>query len=168
MEDRDVKIHQSVRTPDGDILSAGDYGRVYLEYQDASNVDIYADGDNSTPVAWQWDTPWLWLDNISIKKLFKYFQFKGSGAAGLFNLDVYFDFDTTSYKTYYLQTRPSKWDEIAWDTAYWDFPDVNKVLIPMIGMGRSVKFSFSATHKTDISISFYGVKYVPAGFRAND
>jgi len=168
MEDRDVKIHQSVRTPDGDILSAGDYGRVYLEYQDASNVDIYADGDNSTSVAWRWDTPWLWLDNISIKKLFKYFQFKGSGAAGLFNLDVYFDFDTTSYKTYYLQTRPSKWDEIAWDTAYWDFPDVNKVLIPMIGMGRSVKFSFSATHKTDISISFYGVKYVPAGFRAND
>jgi hypothetical protein len=42
------------------------------------------------------------------------------------------------------------------------------VLIPMIGMGRAIKFSFSATHKTDLSIAFYGVKYANAGFRAND
>ena len=49
-----------------------------------------------------------------------------------------------------------------------DFPDVNKVLIPMIGMGRAVKFSFTANHKTDISIAFFGVKYVPSGHKAND
>jgi hypothetical protein len=168
MEDRDITIYQSIRTPDDEIFSAGNYGRVYREYTNSSDVDIYADGDNSFGVAWQWDTPWLWFDNISIKKMFKYFQFKGSGAAGLFNLDVYFDFDLTSYKTFYLQSTFSQWDMTEWDSGYWDFPDVNKVLIPMIGMGRAIKFSFSATHKTDLSIAFYGVKYANAGFRAND
>ena len=86
----------------------------------------------------------------------------------MFNLDVYFDFDLTSYKTFYLQSTFSQWDMTEWDSGYWDFPDVNKVLIPMIGMGRAIKFSFSATHKTDLSIAFYGVKYANAGFRAND
>jgi hypothetical protein len=168
MEDRDITIYQSVRTPDDEILSAGKYGRVYREYVNASGIDIYGDGDNSSNVSWQWDTPWLWFDNISIKKMFKYFQFKGSGAAGLFQLDVSFDFDTTAYKTFYLQTVFSEWDIVDWDEAYWDFPDVNKVLIPMIGMGRAIKFSFTANHKTDLSIAFYGVKYANAGFRAND
>ena len=168
MEDRDITIYQSVRTPDDEILSAGKYGRVYREYVNASGVDIYGDGDNSSNVSWQWDTPWLWFDNISIKKMFKYFQFKGSGAAGLFQLDVSFDFDTTAYKTFYLQTVFSEWDVVDWDEAYWDFPDVNKVLIPMIGMGRAIKFSFTANHKTDLSIAFYGGKYANAGFRAND
>jgi hypothetical protein len=100
--------------------------------------------------------------------MFKYFQFKGSGSAGLFNLDVYFDFDSVSYKTFYLQMQFSEWDVSDWGAAYWDFPDVNKVLIPMIGMGRAIKFSFSANTKTDLSIAFYGVKYANAGFRAND
>ena len=168
MEDRDITIYQSVRTPDDEILSAGKYGRVYREYVNSSGTDIYGDGDNSSNVSWQWDTPWLWFDNISIKKMFKYFQFKGSGAAGLFQLDVSFDFDTTAYKTFYLQTVFSEWDVVDWDEAYWDFPDVNKVLIPMIGMGRAIKFSFTANHKTDLSIAFYGVKYANAGFRAND
>ena len=168
MEDRDITIYQSVRTPDDEILSAGKYGRVYREYVNASGVDIYGDGDNSSNVSWQWDTPWLWFDNISIKKMFKYFQFKGSGAAGLFQLDVSFDFDTTAYKTFYLQTVFSEWDVVDWDEAYWDFPDVNKVLIPMIGMGSAIKFSFTANHKTDLSIAFYSVKYANAGFRAND
>jgi hypothetical protein len=168
MEDRDITIYQSVRTPDDEILSAGKYGRVYREYVNSSGVDIYGDGDDSSNVSWQWDTPWLWFDNISIKKMFKYFQFKGSGAAGLFQLDVSFDFDTTAYKTFYLQTVFSEWDVVDWDEAYWDFPDVNKVLIPMIGMGRAIKFSFTANHKTDLSIAFYGVKYANAGFRAND
>jgi len=168
MEDRDVTIYQSVRTPDDEILSAGKYGRVYREYVDSSGNDVYGDGDDSTNVVWKWDTPWLWFDNISIKKMFKYFQFKGSGSAGLFNLDVYFDFDTASYKTFYLQSLFSEWDEVFWDEAYWDFPDVNKVLIPMVGMGRAIKFSWTATHSADISIAFYGVKYANAGFRAND
>ena len=168
MEDRDITIYQSVVTPDDNILSAGKYGRVYREYVNSSGEDVYGDGHNNVPVSWQWDTPWLWFDNISVKKMFKYFQFKGSGAAGLFNLDVSFDFDSTSYKTFYLQTTLSEWEVSQWDSGYWDFPDVNKVLIPMIGMGRAVKFSFTATHKTDISIAFYGVKYANAGFRAND
>jgi len=168
MEDRDVTIYESVRTPDDEILSGGEFGRVYREYVDSSSNDVYGDGDDSTNVVWKWDTPWLWFDNISIKKMFKYFQFKGSGSAGLFNLDVYFDFDTISYKTFYLQSLFSEWDEVFWDEAYWDFPDVNKVLIPMVGMGRAIKFSWTATHTADISIAFYGVKYANAGFRAND
>ena len=168
MEDRDVKIFQSVRTPDNEILSAGAGGRVYREYTDSAGVDVYGDGDNNANVSWKWQTPWLWFDNISIKKLFKYFQFKGTGAAGLFNLDVSFDFENTSYKTFYLQSTPAEFDSSEWDGSYWDFPDVNKVLIPMIGMGRSVRFLFSANHQADLSIAFYGVKYVNAGFRAND
>ena len=167
-EDRDITIYQSVRTSDNNILSAGTNGRVYLEYTNASRADIYGDGNNNTSVNWRWETPWLWFDNISIKKLFKYFQFKGSGAAGLFSLDVSFDFDDASYKTFFLQSTFSAWDSTEWESAYWDFPDVNKVLIPMIGMGRAVRFSFSANHKTNLSIAFYGVKYVNAGFRAND
>ena len=168
MEDRSIEIYQTVRTPDGDLLSAGPDGRVYREYQNSSNTNIYGDGDNSENVAWQWDTPWLWLDNISVKKMFKYFQFKGAGSAGLFALNVYFDFDATIYKTIYLQSTFSEWDVTEWDSGYWDFPDVNKVLIPMIGMGRAVRFSFTADHKTDLSIAFFGVKYAPAGFRGND
>tara|TARA_Y100001951_G_scaffold93122_1_gene88483 strand:+ start:2048 stop:4390 length:2343 start_codon:yes stop_codon:yes gene_type:complete len=168
MEDRGVEIYQSVRTPDNEILSAGPYGRVSREYVNASGVNVYGDGQNSTNVVWQWDTPWLWFDNVSAKKMFKYFQFKGSGSAGLFNLDVFFDFETSSYKTFYLQMMFSEWDVSEWGGAYWDFPDVNKVLIPMIGMGRAIKFSFSADNKTDLSIAFYGVKYSTAGFRAND
>ena len=168
MEDRGVKIFQSVRTPDNDILSAGPNGRVSREYSSAAGVNVYGDGDNNTSVSWEWETPWLWFDNISIKKLFKYFQFKGSGSGGLFNLDVSFDFATESYKTFYLQSTPAEWGTSEWDGSYWDFPDVNKVLIPMIGMGRSVRFKFSASHKADLSISFYGVKYANAGFRAND
>jgi hypothetical protein len=168
MEDRDVKIFQSVLAPDGKRLSAGANGRVYLEYQDANKVDIYGDGDNSSPISFQWDTPWLWLNSIQIKKLFKYFTFKGTGAAGQFVLDQFLDFSGTSYKTYYLQTLPSKWGEVEWGSAYWDFPDINKVLIPMVGMGKAVKFSFSANHKTNLGISFYGVSFVPAGTSAND
>jgi len=168
MEDRDITTYQSVRTPDGDILSGGANGRVYKEYQSATNVDVYADGGDNTNVNWRWDTPWLWLNNIGIKKIFKYFQFKGSGAAGTFKLETFFDFESTPYSTFYLQTTPSKWGDVEWGAAYWDFPDVNKVLIPMIGMGRAVKFSFTADHKTDISIAFYGVKYVPSGHKAND
>ena len=167
-EDRDVTIYESVRTSDNSVLSAGTNGRVYREYTNSSRIDVYGDGNNNTPVSWKWETPWLWFDNISIKKLFKYFQFKGTGAAGLFNLDVSFDFDDTSYKTFYLQSTFSAWDSTEWESAYWDFPDVNKVLIPMIGMGRAVRFSFTANHKTNLSIAFYGVKYVNAGFRAND
>ena len=110
MEDRDVKIFQSVRTPDNEILSAGAGGRVYREYTDSAGVDVYGDGDNNANVSWKWQTPWLWFDNISIKKLFKYFQFKGTGAAGLFNLDVSFDFENTSYKTCLLYTSPSPRD----------------------------------------------------------
>ena len=168
MEDRDVTIYQSVRTPDNNILSAGKNGRVYREYTDSSDVDIFGDGNNNTSISWRWETPWLWLNNISIKKMFKYFQFKGTGSAGLFNLDVSFDFDDASYKTFYLQSTFSEWDTSGWDGSYWDFPDVNKVLIPMIGMGRAVKFAFSAAHRANLSIAFYGVKYVNAGFRAND
>jgi len=168
MEDRDITTYQSVRTPDGDIFSGGANGRVYKEYQSATNVDVYADGGDNIDVNWRWDTPWLWLNNIGIKKIFKYFQFKGSGAAGTFKLETFFDFESTPYSTFYLQTTPSKWGDVEWGAAYWDFPDVNKVLIPMIGMGRAVKFSFTADHKTDISIAFYGVKYVPSGHKAND
>ena len=168
MEDRDITTYQSVRTPDGDILSGGENGRVYKEYQSATNVDVYADGGDNIDVSWRWDTPWLWLNNIGIKKIFKYFQFKGSGAAGVFKLETFFDFESTPYSTFYLQTTPSKWGDVEWGAAYWDFPDVNKVLIPMVGMGRAVKFSFTADHKTDISIAFYGVKYVPSGHKAND
>ena len=168
MEDRDITTYQSVRTPDGDILSGGTNGRVYKEYQSATNVDVYADGGDNIDVSWRWDTPWLWLNNIGIKKIFKYFQFKGSGAAGVFKLETFFDFESTAYSTFYLQTTPSKWGDVEWGAAYWDFPDVNKVLIPMVGMGRAVKFSFTADHKTDISIAFYGVKYVPSGHKAND
>lgn len=168
MEDRDITIYQSVRTPDNTILSAGKNGRVYREYEDESGTAFFADGNNNTKVSWRWTTPWLWFDNISIKKLFKYFTFKGTGASGLFNLDVSFDFDDQTYKTFYLQSTSAAWDLSSWDAAYWDFPDVNKVLIPMIGMGRAVKFAFYANHKADLSIAFYGVKYVNAGFRAND
>lgn len=168
MEDRDVTIYQSVRTPDNNILSAGKNGRVSREYTNSSDIDVYGDGHNNTNVNWKWETPWLWFDNISIKKMFKYFQFKGTGAAGAFNMDVMFDFDDASYKTIYLQSTLSAWDESGWDGSYWDFPDVNKVLIPMIGMGRAVRFVFSANHKADLSIAFYGVKYANAGFRAND
>ena len=110
----------------------------------------------------------MWLNNIGVKKIFKYFQFKGSGAAGVFKLETFFDFESTAYSTFYLQTTPSKWGDVEWGAAYWDFPDVNKVLIPMVGMGRAVKFSFTADHKTDLSIAFYGVKYVPSGHKAND
>ena len=168
MEDRDVTIFQSVRTPDNNILSAGKNGRVSREYTNASDIAVYGDGNNNTNVNWKWETPWLWFDNISIKKMFKYFQFKGTGTAGSFNMDVLFDFDDSSYKTFYLQSTLSAWDESGWDGSYWDFPDVNKVLIPMIGMGRAVRFVFSANHKADLSIAFYGVKYTTAGFRAND
>jgi len=168
MEDRDVKIFQSVRTPDNKILSAGADGRVYREYTNSSGVDIYGDGNDNANVSWKWQTPWLWFDNISIKKMFKYFQFKGTGSGGLFNLDVSFDFATDSYKTFYLQSTPADFDASEWDGTYWDFPDINKVLIPMIGMGRSVRFLFSANHQADLSIAFYGVKYANAGFRAND
>lgn len=168
MEDRDVTVFQSVRTPDNVILSAGKFGRVYREYEDESGAALFADGNNNTNVSWRWQTPWLWFDNISIKKLFKYFTFKGTGASGLFNLDVSFDFDEQTYKTFYLQSTAADWDSSSWDASYWDFPDVNKVLIPMIGMGRAVKFAFYASHKSDLSIAFYGVKYVNAGFRAND
>jgi hypothetical protein len=168
MEDRNITTYQSIRTPDGDILSGGKNGRVYKEYQSANNIDVYGDGGDNTNVSWRWDTPWLWLNNIGIKKLFKYFQFKGSGAAGVFKLEVFFDFEVTPYSTFYLQSLPSKWGTVEWESAYWDFPDVNKVLIPMVGMGRAVKFSFTADHKTDISIAFYGVKYVPSGYKAND
>jgi hypothetical protein len=168
MEDRGVTIYQSVRTPDNNILSAGTNGRVYREYTNSSDVNVYGDGNNNTSVSWKWETPWLWFDNISIKKMFKYFQFKGTGSAGLFDLDVSFDFDNSSYKTFNLQSTLSAWDSAGWDGSYWDFPDVNKVLIPMIGMGRAVRFVFTANHKADLSIAFYGVKYVNAGFRAND
>lgn len=168
MEDRDVKIFQSVRTPDNQILSAGSDGRVFREYTDSSGVNVYGDGNDDVDVAWKWQTPWLWFDNISIKKMFKYFQFKGTGADGLFNLDVSFDFTDEIYKTFYLQSTSAQWDASAWEATYWDFPDVNKVLIPMVGMGRAVRFLFSATHQADLSIAFYGVKYANAGFRAND
>ena len=168
MEDRNITIYQSVRTPDNNILSAGKNGRVSREYTNTSDIAVYGDGNNNTNVSWKWETPWLWFDNISIKKMFKYFQFKGTGAAGKFNMDVLFDFDDVSYKTFYLQSTLSAWDESGWDGSYWDFPDVNKVLIPMIGMGRAVRFVFSADHKADLSIAFYGVKYANAGFRAND
>lgn len=168
MEDRDVVIFQSVRTPDNVILSAGKFGRVYREYEDEAGASLFADGNNSNAVTWMWQTPWLWFDNIAIKKLFKYFTFKGTGASGLFNLDVSFDFDDEAYKTFYLQSTFAGWDTSLWESSYWDFPDVNKVLIPMIGMGRAVKFAFHASHKSDLSIAFYGVKYVNAGFRAND
>jgi hypothetical protein len=67
-----------------------------------------------------------------------------------------------------LQTKPSKWGTVDWGSAYWDFPDINKVLIPMLGMGRAVKFSFTADHTTDLSIAFFGVKYVSSGYKAND
>lgn len=168
MEDRDVKIFQSVRTPDNKILSAGADGRVYREYTNSDGANIYGDGNDNANVSWKWQTPWLWFDNISIKKMFKYFQFKGTGSGGLFNLDVSFDFATESYKTFYLQSTPADFDSSEWDGTYWDFPDINKVLIPMIGMGRSVRFLFSANHQADLSIAFYGVKYANAGFRAND
>ncbi len=168
MEDRDVKIFQSVRTPDNEILSAGPSGRVFREYTSSTGVNVYGDGNDDVDVVWRWQTPWLWFDNISIKKMFKYFQFKGTGSAGLFNLDVAFDFTDSSYKTFYLQSTLSEWDVSGWDGSYWDFPDVNKVLIPMVGMGRAVRFLFSATHQANLSIAFYGVKYANAGFRAND
>jgi len=168
MEDRDITTYQSIRTPDGDILSGGKNGRVYKEYQSANNIDIHGDGGNNIAVNWRWDTPWLWLNNIGVKKIFKYFQFKGTGAAGPFKLEWFFDFETTPYSTIYLQTKPSKWGTVDWGSAYWDFPDINKVLIPMLGMGRAVKFSFTADHTTDLSIAFFGVKYVSSGYKAND
>ena len=167
-EDRDIQIFQSVRTPDGDILSAGGNGRVYLEYTNSSGDNVYGDGGDNIDVNFRWDTPWLWLNNIGVKKIFKYFQFKGSGAAGVFKLEVFFDFDATAYSTFYLQSLPSKWGAVEWDATYYDFPDVSKVLIPMVGMGKAVKFSFTANHVTDISIAFYGVKYVLSGHKAND
>lgn len=165
-EDRGVTVYESVLAPDGYVLSACDGGYVRREYKDASGNDIYGDDNNSTDVAWRWDTPWLWLNSVDTKKLFKYFQFKGSG--GFFDMAVYFDFEDTAYKTYKLQSTPSFWDEGAWDTSYWDFPDINKTLIPMIGRGKSVKFSFTADHASEVNISFYGVSFVPAGFRGND
>ena len=113
MEDRDIKIFQSVRTPDNEILSAGPGGRVFREYQNASGVDVFADGNNDVDVSWKWETPWLWFDNISIKKMFKYFQFKGSGVAGAFNLDIAFDFVDESYKRFYLQSMLSSWDVLS-------------------------------------------------------
>ena len=93
--------------------------------------------------------------------------FTGSGT---FKLDVFYDYDTTAYKSIYLQSDPSLWDESTsqWDSTYWDFPDINKVLIPLIGRGKVVKFSFTATHRAGLSISYYGVKYVKSGFRGND
>ena len=168
MEDRDIKIFQSVRTPDNEILSAGPGGRVFREYQNASGVDVFADGNNDIDVSWKWETPWLWFDNISIKKMFKYFQFKGSGVAGAFNLDVAFDFVDESYKRFYLQSMLSSWDVSEWEATYWDFPDINKILVPMVGMGRAIRFTFTADHQADVSIAFYGVKYSNAGFRSND
>ena len=168
MEDRDIKIFQSVRTPDNEILSAGPGGRVFREYQNASGVDVFADGNNDVDVSWKWETPWLWFDNISIKKMFKYFQFKGSGVAGAFNLDIAFDFVDESYKRFYLQSMLSSWDVSEWEATYWDFPDINKILVPMIGMGRAIRFTFTADHQADVSIAFYGVKYSNAGFRSND
>ena len=168
MEDRDIKIFQSVRTPDNEILSAGPGGRVFREYQNASGVDVFADGNNDVDVSWKWETPWLWFDNISIKKMFKYFQFKGSGVAGAFNLDIAFDFVDESYKRFYLQSMLSSWDVSEWEATYWDFPDINKILVPMVGMGRAIRFTFTADHQADVSIAFYGVKYSNAGFRAND
>ena len=86
----------------------------------------------------------------------------------MFKLEVFFDFDATAYSTFYLQSLPSKWGTVEWDATYYDFPDVSKVLIPMVGMGKAVKFSFTANHVTDISIAFYRVKYVLSGHKAND
>ena len=168
MEDRDVTINGMVTTPSAELLSAGTSGRVYREYRDSNGDDVWADGDNTKPISFQWDTPWLWLDSIQTKKMFKYFRFKGSGAAGLFDLDIYYDFSNTAYKTFYLQSVGSDFDSVDWDDAYWDFPDINKVLVPMIGMGKAIKFSFRSNHKTSMGIAFYGVSYVPSGIRAND
>ncbi|MDP6771347.1 MAG: hypothetical protein QF704_11675, partial [Anaerolineales bacterium] len=168
MEDRGLTIYQSVLAPDGKRLSAGDNGRVYTEYHDSSSADVHGDGDDNRSVSFQWDTPWLWLDSIQVKKMFKYFRFKGTGSAGQFTLDQYLDFSSSSYKTYYLQTVASTWGDIDWDSGYWDFPDINKVLVPMVGMGKAVKFSFKANHADNLGISFYGVSFAPAGMRAND
>ena len=55
-----------------------------------------------------------------------------------------------------------------WDSSYWNFPDINKVLVPMIGMGKAVKFSFTSNLKNDMKIAFYGVSFIPSGMRAND
>jgi len=167
MEDRDITIYDQAVTPDGFLLSAGENGFVYREYQDSSRNDVYGDGNDDTDVAFRWDTPWLWVDDVSIKKAFRYFQFKGTGS-GHFTLKVYFDFVDTAYQTINLQSYPTLWDEVLWDVPYWDFPDINKVLIPMLGRGRAVKFSFECDHQEDLSISYYGVKYIAKGFRGNE
>ena len=168
MEDRDVKAYGMVSTPNSELLSAGGNGRVYREYKDANGSDVWADGNNNKPISFQWDTPWLWMDSIQVKKMFKYFRFKGSGAAGLFDMKTYFDFSDEEYKTFYLQSKASYYSSVDWDAAYWDFPDINKVLVPMIGMGKAIRFSFISNHKTDMKIAFYGVSFVPSGIRAND
>ena len=168
-EDRNIKVNDMTVTPDGFLLSAGDDGFVYREYQTSARVNVYGDSNNDSDVSFRWDTPWLTVDRADVKKAFKYFQFKGTGS-GTFKLDVFYDYDTTAYKSIYLQSDPSLWDESTseWDSTYWDFPDINKVLIPLIGRGKVVKFSFTATHRAGLSISYYGVKYVKSGFRGND
>ena len=168
MEDRDVKVNAMVSTPLDELLSAGENGRVYREYKTAGGGDVWADGNNNKPISFRWDTPWLWMDSIQTKKLFKYFRFKGSGGGGLFDLNVFYDFSDTSYKTHYLQSIGSNYGDVEWDSSYWNFPDINKVLVPMIGMGKAVKFSFTSNLKNDMKIAFYGVSFIPSGMRAND
>ena len=168
MEDRDIKVNGMVTTPNSELLSGGQFGRVYREYRNSDGEDIWADGNNSKNISFRWDTPWLWMDSIQTKKMFKYFRFKGSGATGLFDMALFYDFNTAPYKTFYLQSASSYFDAVAWDSAYWDFPDINKVLVPMVGMGKAIRFSFSSSHKTDMKIAFYGVSFIPSGIRAND
>ena len=169
MEDRAITVYDMAVTPDGFLLSAGAGGFIYREYQNDSRVNVYGDGNNDSNISFQWDTPWLRIDGPDIKKIFKYFQFKGTGG-GVFQMQVFYDYDTTAYKTIYLQSDPSLWDETTseWDGTYWDFPDINKVLIPLIGRGRVVKFSFTAEHQNPLTISYYGVKYKRGGYRSND
>ena len=169
MEDINITTYDMAVTPDGFLLSASTGGFIYRDYQNSSRVDVYGDSNNDSNVSFRWDTPWLRIDGPDVKKIFKYFQFKGTGG-GVFQMDVFYDYDTTSYKTIYLQSDPSLWNSTTseWDGTYWDFPDINKVLIPLIGRGRVVKFSFTANHKSPLTISYYGVKYKRGGYRSND
>ena len=166
-EDTGIIAYDSVLAPDGKLLSGTEDGFVAVEYQNLASVDVYGDGNGDVNVAFQWDTPWLWLNSVAIKKLFRYFQFKGSGTSS-FTLSVYFDFESSVYKSYLIQPQPSHWDQATWDASLWDYPDINKTLIPLLGRGKAVKFSFTANSTAELSISFYGVQFKPAGFRGSD
>ena len=164
-EDRGVAVYDMVTTPDGFLLSAGADGFVHREYMDENRIDLDADGNNDSDIAFRWDTPWLSFDNISQKKVLRYFRVKGTGF-GRFTLKIYMDYSDTPNHTYYLQSFPAAWDTVKWDTSYFEFPDINNHLIPIIGRGMVIKLSFEATHKESLSISHYGLHYSRAGTRS--